>query len=455
LPSVLSVSSVVNSAGFGSSNPASGGPHNNLDFGMGLCCFVPIIMNGNAVASSHPPTGLTRRQFIQGTGAALISLAIPPLLAQLPNANASSVLIIGDSMSLCGFGQHLDKLFRSAGYGLVNTYMACGTNPLSWTTLNGFQSAKTKCGFSKIESRSGEAPLVFQDTYGMSRGHRPASYNVPKIEHLISACRPDILIVQLGNNLFDLLKGGNFAKMPSLLQPYLGQFLARVVCESSPVRRVYWVAPPVCERISKQSHDILVESIKTQNSDWLRVIDSRLLIPYPYRNLQPDRQHFFGPDMTTWADGVFQIIQQDISNSHLPPSAAPAPIQQLPPPPVPTEVKIEPSLIVWARLEKKVAPYTLEEIAPYHESLVAYVYRVLRIYQGHCSAKQILVLRPAHIDGAALPLSKFQPYQASKLHLIPVEETRWATLKAKENPGSEELDRFICEEDHNLLTGSL
>jgi len=79
----------------------------------------------------------------------------------------------------------------------------------------------------------------------------------------------------------------------------------------------------------------------------------------------------------------------------------------------------------------------------------------LRIYQGECSAKRIVILRPAHIDGEALPLSKFQPYQASKLRLIPVEETRWATLKAKENPGSEELDRFICEEDHILLTGSL
>jgi hypothetical protein len=80
---------------------------------------------------------------------------------------------------------------------------------------------------------------------------------------------------------------------------------------------------------------------------------------------------------------------------------------------------------------------------------------VLRIYQGQCSSKRIVILRPSHIDGAALPMGEFQPYQASKLHLIPVEETRWATLKAKEIPGSEELDRFICEEDHQLLTGSL
>jgi hypothetical protein len=412
-------------------------------------------MSGDDVANTVAPVGLSRRRFIQGTGAALLSMALPPVFSQAVPGNASSVLIIGDSMSLCGFGQQLDKLFRAAGFGWVNTYMACGTNPLSWTTLKGFQSAKTKCGFSKIESRNGQAPLVFQDTYGMSRGHRPAPYDVPKIENLLSACRPEILVVQLGNNLFDLLKGGNFARMPSLLQPYLGPFLARVVGDNSSVRRVYWVAPPVCERISGRSHDILVESIKAQNSEWLRVIDSRVLIQYPYRNLQPDRQHFFGPDMTIWADGVFKIIEQDLANSPLPPSAAPARIEQTPMPPVKTEAKIEPSLVVWARLEKKVEPYTLEEIAPYHESLVAYVYRVLRVYQGRCSSKLIVVLRPAHIDGAAVDLKKFQPYQASKLHLIPVEETRWATLKAKELPGSEELDRFLCEEDHATLSGSL
>ena len=413
------------------------------------------MMTGKEPSDFHAPSGLSRRRFLQGTGAALLSMAMPKALAQAVPAKASSVLIIGDSMALCGFGQQLDKLFRGAGYGWVNTYMACGTNPLSWTTLKGFQSAKTRCGFSKIESRPGQPPLVFQDTYGMSRGHRPASYPVPKIETLITDCRPEILVVQLGNNLFDLLKGGNFTKMPTLLQPYLGPFLARVFSEGSPVRRVYWVAPPVCERISSQSQDVLVESIKAQTPEGLRVIDSRLLIQFPYRNLQPDRQHFFGADMKIWADSVFALIEQDLTESPLPATPT-ARIQTTPEPPLlATTTKIPAPLVLRARLERKIQPYTLEEIAPYHESLVGFVYRVLDVHEGQCESKFLLVLRPAHIDGAAVPLDKFQPYKSAVLRLIPIEETRWATLKTKEPPGTEELDRYLCEEDHIALTNAL
>jgi hypothetical protein len=106
-------------------------------------------------------------------------------------------------------------------------------------------------------------------------------------------------------------------------------------------------------------------------------------------------------------------------------------------------------------LERKIQPYTLAEIAPYHESLVGFVYRVLDVHEGQCESKFLLVLRPAHIDGAAVPLDKFQPYKSAVLRLIPIEETRWATLKTKEPPGTEELDRYLCEEDHIALSNAL
>ena len=198
-----------------------------------------------------------------------------------------------------------------------------------------------------------------------------------------------------------------------------------------------------------------METIKAQSLEGLRVIDSRQLIKFPYRNLQPDRQHFFGPDMTAWADGVFAIIQQDISQSPLPAAPATTPIPQISKAPPPAAAPAKATLVVRARLERKIAPYTLEEIAPYHESLVGFVYRVLDVHEGECSSKFVLVLRPAHIDSQPMPLDRFQPYQASVLRLIPAEETRWATLKTKEPPGTEELDRFLCEEDHISLSNSL
>ncbi|HMG05904.1 MAG TPA: hypothetical protein VK581_10605, partial [Chthoniobacterales bacterium] len=44
-----------------------------------------------------------------------------------------SVLILGDSLALCGFGKRLDERFRkNPRVKATFTYLACGTNPLSW-----------------------------------------------------------------------------------------------------------------------------------------------------------------------------------------------------------------------------------------------------------------------------------------------------------------------------------
>ncbi|MGZ4967467.1 MAG: hypothetical protein ACXV97_09850, partial [Chthoniobacterales bacterium] len=56
-------------------------------------------------------------------------------LAALPtapptNGNGMNVLILGDSLALCGFGQKLDERFRNDPQVRATcTYMACGTNP--------------------------------------------------------------------------------------------------------------------------------------------------------------------------------------------------------------------------------------------------------------------------------------------------------------------------------------
>jgi hypothetical protein len=282
--------------------------------------------------------------------------------------------------------------------------------------------------------------------------------DIGAIEALLERYNPDILVMQNGTNLLSLFSDGSTvipSRHDTQLRSHLAPFLKCVTSPSYSLKKIYWVAPPVCERISSQSQDVLVESIKAQTPEGLRVIDSRLLIKFPYRNLQPDRQHFFGADMTIWADSVFALIEQDLSESPLPATPA-ARIQATPEPPLlATTTKIPAPLVLRARLERKIQPYTLAEIAPYHESLVGFVYRVLDVHEGQCESKFLLVLRPAHIDGAAVPLDKFQPYKSAVLRLIPIEETRWATLKTKEPPGTEELDRYLCEEDHIALSNAL
>ncbi len=403
---------------------------------------------------------ISRRKFILGAGAALVSMNLPRVLGAT-SIWPSSVLIIGDSMALCGFGQKVDAYFRAEGVQEVFTYMACGTQPLSWTTLKNYEQAKTRCGFWRIETQKSGPPLSFQDTYGMGAGHRPGRYDVPKIEELLELRRPEVLLVQLGNNLFDLLKGNNYSKMGPMLQPYITPFLAKVASAAMPPKRIYWVAPPETERIAKPAHDILVERLQSAEASWMRVIDSRLLLKYPYRNLQPDKQHFFGPDTQIWADGVFKIIKEDLQKSPIDNSLPPRTVAPAAPAVVTPKVEPKPesktpdALYIKGSLECIIEPFTKEEIAPYNESLVAFVYRVRRVMKGEFKGTHLVVLHAAHIDGKRQPLHGYYINQTRNLRLISIEDTPWATLKAKDDNRYVDLERFICEEDHLKLSKQL
>jgi hypothetical protein len=393
----------------------------------------------------------SRRSFIIGLGSLAFGGGVSRALASAGGRLPKSVLIIGDSMALCGFGEQLDARFREAGVQGVYTYMACGTQPLSWTTLKGYAGAKTRCGYWKIESQpDGKSPSSFQDTYGMTRGHKPAPYDVPKVEDLLPSTRPDLLVVQLGNNLFDLLKGKKTSWEGAELKPYIAPFLEKVAKASTSVKRIYWVAPPTCGRIAKEAQDVLVARLQDSSGTSMRVIDSRTLISYPYRGLQPDKQHFFGPDMKEWADQVFAWIQDDVKRSPL--GALPLPPEDAVATAAPV-VPEEPQPTLWAecQLESMAVPFTSKEIVPYNESLVAFVYRVRRVLKGSFKGSQVVVLRTAHIGGTRQPMHEYFLNQTRTLRLIPLDQTPWATLKAKDDVRFVDLDRFITEEDHQKL----
>jgi len=390
-----------------------------------------------------------RRRFLRLLGAAALAptLGAARVFANYPPA-LRSVLVLGDSMALCGFGPRLDERFRAAGVPNVNTYMACGTNPLSWTRLKNHAKAQSRCGFWKIETGP-DGPVSLQDTYGMRRGHRPSRYPVPKIEELLPATQPDILIVQLGNNLFDLLKGREKSRNGAVLEPFITPFLSLVGAANPPVRRLYWITPPVSGNTPTEVQDILVERLQALAGPAMNVIDSRELIKYPYRNLQPDKQHFFGEDMHAWADGVYEVIQNDMSER---PTGNDAPLI-VSGGPATGEIPDEPGsqLIVQCSLERINPPFRHEEIAPYNDSLVAFVYRVHQVLRGKFDGTHLVVLHAAHIAGKRQSMHSFSLGQKRILRLRPVDQTPWATLKAKDDPRFLELDRFIPEEDHAKL----
>lgn len=390
-----------------------------------------------------------RRRFLRLLGAAALAPALGATrLFASPRTTPNSVLILGDSMALCGFGPHLDKLFRAAHVSNVNTYMACGTHPLSWTLLKSYAKAQSRCGFWKIESGP-DGPVEVRDTYGMRRGHRPSRYPVPKIEHLLPATRPEVLIVQSGNNLFDLLKGREKSRSGEALEPFVAPFLGLIGQADPPVRRLYWVAPPTCGNTPVAVQDILVERLHGFAGPAMTVIDSRDLIKYPYRNLQPDKQHFFGDDMQAWADSVFKLIGEDLAAR-----------------PLDREESLIVSgdsggaeaaddesskLVVQCSLEKINRPYRHDEIAPYNDSLVAFVYRVHQVLKGKFDGTHLVVLHAAHIAGKRQSMHRFSLGQSRILRLRPVDQTPWATLKSKDDARFLELDRFIPEEDHAKL----
>src|SRR5258708_30631703 len=125
----------------------------------------------------------------------LIVLALlgSPLLAQppAPSHDGINVLILGDSLALCGFGKRLDERYReSQDVNATFTYLACGTNPLSWLQDRPYTHIQTHCGFVSMESLGGGMMREVEDVYGQTRGHTPGSHPVPKLEDLLAAKRP-------------------------------------------------------------------------------------------------------------------------------------------------------------------------------------------------------------------------------------------------------------------------
>src|SRR5215212_8170426 len=166
------------------------------------------------------PTSIAKRLSKRLAIAAIaLSIAIPSL-AQNTSAPADqrrdlTVLILGDSLGLCGFSKRLDQKFRAdPRVKSVFTYCTCGTNPLSWLKEKPFTHIQTHCGYWSIESQPGSHGVKEQrDTYGEPSGHRPASHTVPKLDDLLANIQPDILVMQTGSNLFGLFSGREKARL--------------------------------------------------------------------------------------------------------------------------------------------------------------------------------------------------------------------------------------------------
>ena len=377
--------------------------------------------------------------------------------SKAPSNTKYKVLVLGDSLGLCGFGKSLDsKLRQNESISVVSTYMACGTIPSSWLKIGPYSSAKTACGYWSIEPRAGSPPAESKDTYGMTAGHKPASHPVPKIEALLERYNPDILVMQNGTNLLSLFSDGSTvipSRHDTQLRSHLAPFLKCVTSPSYSLKKIYWVAPPVSGRYSKEAQDFLVEKLAFYGSPIWRVMDSRELVSYPYRFPMPDKEHFIGKEMDGWAQKIYDNIAKDISDGAIP--STPLSKQELPAAFKELQSAASPKasasarkqVSVRARLLAKSPPLTRDQILPYQESLVGYTYAVEEVLKGEYSEKEILVMHPAHIRLREEPLEKYATGASYTFHLLDFEGSIWESIKRSDSTGKLELLPFIQKED--------
>lgn len=398
------------------------------------------------------------------SGLIALALMASGLRAQQPPAapqDGLNVLILGDSLALCGFGRRLDERFRESPLTKGTfTYLACGTNPLSWLKDRPYTHIQTHCGFVSMESLGGGMMREVDDVYGQTRGHVPGSHLVPKLEDLLARFQPDILIMQTGTNLFDLFpdkKSVNPNRHGPALHSFLVPFIDKAVHTPSSLRKIYWVASPTSGRVSKEIQDFVLQQTRADVGHVANVIDSRTLVSYPYHHMEPDKEHFIGADMDQWADKVFDIVEHDLFSQ---PIASLKPLSQtevtqapvteatpLPMPTPPAEKPKEKTLLVKAKLIAKTQPVPVNEFLPYQEFLVGHLYEVTRVIAGEYSETQILVMHPAYIKLKEQRLGKWKIGRTYKLQLHELENTIWKTVKSKDDSGLINLQPYIRVQD--------
>jgi len=389
------------------------------------------------------------------------SIAIPSLAQNTPTPTEPprnlTVLILGDSLGLCGFGKRLDQKFRAdPRVKSVFTYCTCGTNPLSWLKEKPYAHVQTHCGYWSIESPpDSHAIKELRDTYGMTSGHRPTSHTVPKLDDLLATIQPDILVMQTGGNLFGLFSGREKIKPDhdaAMLRKYLVPFVKKAITPPSKLRKIYWVAPPKSGRVSDEVQEFVFEQTQKDIGSVTHVIDSRKLVAYPYKHMEPDKEHFIGEDMNRWTDNVFGEIDRDLSAqpwSSVQPLtesfARLAPAET--PVSAPSATPATASLIVKAKLISKTKPIPREQLMPYQEFLVGFVYDVEKVIAGDYGEKQILVMHPAYIGLHRQSLGKFHIGRSYELQLHGLDGSIWSTVKSKDDSGRIDLEPYIRIQD--------
>jgi hypothetical protein len=216
--------------------------------------------------------------------------------------NGPRVLMVGDSMTVGGFGEAMqDYLVRRFGPNHVAIYASCGSSPEHW--LRSSPSFITQCGYREQTPRS-SVLYDFQD------GKRPKPVSTPKLEDLVSKLHPTTVIVQLGTNWMDGMELES-ASDQLIHSRILDRFVAAARSEPNMVRKIIWIIPPDASRYSREVK-LSVKSVirAAAQRDAFATIDSNSMTHYVPGRSGSDGVHYNIKEAKQWAYGVMRELDR-------------------------------------------------------------------------------------------------------------------------------------------------
>lgn len=213
------------------------------------------------------------------------------------------VLMIGDSLSVGPFGDRMQdflvSMFSDAQVGYI---AACGSSPEHW--LQSEPAFISKCGYRIKNPKDTSKSQVgrYED------GRPPKQYPVPKIEATLTYWKPDLVIVQLGTNWFDLLAESQSDTVIASLDAILDRF-AQAVAKSPSHPKLIWVTPPDCHKF-RRVQSLVTSAIKRAAArNQFRFVDSSKMIHYEPGKSGGDGVHLATSSADEWAEKVTKQLR--------------------------------------------------------------------------------------------------------------------------------------------------
>jgi hypothetical protein len=235
-----------------------------------------------------------------GSGSAKSSVSHYPGIAPFPSLTGFRVLMIGDSMTVGGFGEAMqDYLVRRFGSSNVALYASCGSSPEHW--LRSGPSFTTKCGYRQLSF----GLSILRD---FQNGKQPEPTVTPKLEDLVGTFHPTTVIVQLGTNWMDGMAPES-AIGQSSYSKILDRFVAAVHSEPNTVRRIIWITPPDASLYSREVKASVTNLIKAAaQRDLFVTIDSNSMTHYIPGKSGSDGVHYNSEEAKQWANRVVREL---------------------------------------------------------------------------------------------------------------------------------------------------